>query len=140
MVRLLSDLQGVFKDDIAIDLGTATTLVWVPGKGVILDEPSVVAVSNKNGVRKVLAVGETAKSMLGRTPDDIATIRPLRDGVIADFIAAEEMLRQFISRAKRRMRFRRPRVLICVPASSTPVERRAVYESTLSAGARARLF
>jgi len=136
MVRLLSDLQGVFKDDIAIDLGTATTLVWVPGKGVILDEPSVVAVSNKNGVRKVLAVGETAKSMLGRTPDDIETIRPLRDGVIADFIAAEEMLRQFISRAKRRMRFRRPRVLICVPASSTPVERRAVYESTLSAGAR----
>jgi len=82
MVRLLSDLQGVFKDDIAIDLGTATTLVWVPGKGVILDEPSVVAVSNKNGVRKVLAVGETAKSMLGRTPDDIETIRPLRDGVI----------------------------------------------------------
>lgn len=133
---MFSDLSGVFSDDIAVDLGTANTLVFVPGKGVILDEPSVVAVKSKNGTREVLAVGETAKSMLGRTPDSIETIRPLRDGVIADFIAAEEMLRQFITRTKSRLKIRRPRVLVCVPASSTPVERRAVYESALSAGAR----
>ncbi len=127
-------------DDIAIDLGTATTLVWSPREGIVLDEPSVVAVQNVGGAREVLAVGEKAKLMLGRTPDTIETIKPLRDGVIADFVAAEEMIRQFIMRASTRMSMRRPRVLVCVPAGSTPVERRAVYESTLSAGARACLM
>ncbi len=125
-----------FSDDIAIDLGTANTLVHVAGRGVIIDEPSVVAVQNRGGVREVLAVGQKAKMMVGRTPEAIETIRPLRDGVIADFIATEAMLRQFIKRAKRKMGFRRPRILIGVPAGATPVERRAVYETAISAGAR----
>lgn len=125
-----------FSDDIAIDLGTANTLVYVAGRGVILDEPSVVAIKTRNGVREVLAVGQKAKMMLGRTPESIETIRPMRDGVIADFIATEEMLRQFIKRAKTMMSLRRPRILVCVPAGATPVERRAVYETALSAGAR----
>jgi rod shape-determining protein MreB and related proteins len=124
-----------FADDIAIDLGTANTLVHVVDRGVIIDEPSVVAVRTHNGTREVLAVGQKAKMMVGRTPESIETIRPLRDGVIADFIATEEMLRQFIKRAKTTMRFRRPRILICVPAGATPVERRAVYETAMSAGA-----
>jgi rod shape-determining protein MreB and related proteins len=124
-----------FADDIAIDLGTANTLVHVVDRGVIIDEPSVVAVRTRNGSREVLAVGQKAKMMVGRTPESIETIRPLRDGVIADFIATEEMLRQFIKRAKTTMRFRRPRILICVPAGATPVERRAVYETAMSAGA-----
>ena len=125
-----------FSDDIAIDLGTANTLVYVTGRGVILNEPSVVAIKTRNGVREVLAVGQKAKMMLGRTPESIETIRPMRDGVIADFIATEEMLRQFIKRAKTMFGFRRPRILVCVPAGATPVERRAVYETALSAGAR----
>jgi rod shape-determining protein MreB len=132
-------LQGVsrtFSDDIAIDLGTANTLVHVVGRGIIIDEPSVVAVQVRGGMREVLAVGLRAKSMLGRTPEPIELIRPMRDGVIADFIATEEMLRQFISRAKSMLGFRRPRILICVPAGATPVERRAVYETAVSAGAR----
>jgi rod shape-determining protein MreB and related proteins len=127
---------GVFSDDIAIDLGTANTLVHVAGRGVIIDEPSVVALVNKRGVREMLAVGQKAKQMLGRTPEGIETIRPLREGVIADFLATEEMLRQFIKRAKSSTGFRRPRILISVPAGATPVERRAVYETALSAGAR----
>ena len=126
-------------DDIAIDLGTANTLVHVVGRGVVIDEPSVVAVRARNGTREVLAVGQKAKSMVGRTPESIETIRPMRDGVIADFIATEEMLRQFIRRAKTMFGFRRPRILICVPAGATPVERRAVYETAVSAGAR-RVF
>jgi rod shape-determining protein MreB len=125
-----------FSDDIAIDLGTANTLVHVTQRGIIIDEPSVVAVKSRNGTREVLAVGQKAKMMVGRTPESIETIRPLRDGVIADFIATEEMLRQFIRRAKTMFGFRRPRILICVPAGATPVERRAVYETALSAGAR----
>ena len=125
-----------FSDDIAIDLGTANTLVYVTGRGVILNEPSVVAIKTRNGAREVLAVGQKAKMMLGRTPESIETIRPMRDGVIADFIATEEMLRQFIKRAKTMLGFRRPRILVCVPAGATPVERRAVYETALSAGAR----
>ena len=125
-----------FSDDIAIDLGTANTLVYVAGRGVILNEPSVVAIKTRNGTREVLAVGQKAKMMLGRTPESIETIRPMRDGVIADFIATEEMLRQFIKRAKTMLGFRRPRILVCVPAGATPVERRAVYETALSAGAR----
>lgn len=126
----------VFSDDIAIDLGTANTLVHVVGRGIIIDEPSVVALQNKHGVRELLAVGQKAKQMLGRTPEGIETIRPLREGVIADFLATEEMLRQFIKRAKSSTGFRRPRILISVPAGATPVERRAVYETALSAGAR----
>ncbi len=127
--------MSVFSDDIAIDLGTANTLVYVKGRGIILDEPSVVAIRTRGGVREVLAVGQKAKLMVGRTPESIETIRPLRDGVIADFIATEEMLRQFIKRAKSILGFRRPRILICVPAGATPVERRAVYETAMSAGA-----
>ncbi len=127
---------SAFSDDIAIDLGTANTLVYVVGKGVVIDEPSVVAVRAKGTMREVLAVGTKAKQMVGRTPESIETIRPMRDGVIADFIATEEMLRQFIKRTKSMLGFRRPRILICVPAGATPVERRAVYETALSAGAR----
>ena len=129
-------VSRAFSDDIAIDLGTANTLVYVAGRGVILNEPSVVAIKTRNGTREVLAVGQKAKMMLGRTPESIETIRPMRDGVIADFIATEEMLRQFIKRAKTMFGFRRPRILVCVPAGATPVERRAVYETALSAGAR----
>lgn len=128
--------RGALSDDIAIDLGTANTLVHVAGRGVILNEPSVVAIRSRNGVRDVIAVGDKAKQMLGRTPESIETIRPMRDGVIADFVATEEMLRQFIARAKSLIDFFRPRILICVPAGATPVERRAVYETALSAGAR----
>lgn len=133
---MLMGVSGVFSDDIAIDLGTANTLVHVVGRGIIIDEPSVVAIRSRGGTREVLAVGQKAKLMLGRTPESIETIRPLRDGVIADFIATEEMLRQFIRRAKSMLGFRRPRILICVPAGATPVERRAVYETAVSAGAR----
>ena len=133
---MLQGVTGAFSDDIAIDLGTANTLVHVVGRGIIIDEPSVVAIRSRNGTREVLAVGQKAKLMLGRTPESIETIRPLRDGVIADFIATEEMLRQFIKRAKSILGFRRPRILICVPAGATPVERRAVYETAVQAGAR----
>lgn len=128
--------SNVLSDNIAIDLGTANTLVYVEGRGVIINEPSVVAIRSRGGVRDVLAVGDKAKQMLGRTPESIETIRPLRDGVIADFIATEEMLRQFIRRTKSLVEFIRPRILVCVPAGATPVERRAVYETALSAGAR----
>jgi len=134
---MLTNVASVFSDDIAIDLGTANTLVYVLGRGIIIDEPSVVAIQNRSGIREVLAVGQKAKMMLGRTSGSIETIRPLRDGVIADFISTEEMLRQFIKRTKTRFGFRRPRILICVPAGATPVERRAVYETAVSAGARA---
>lgn len=129
-------VTGVFSDDIAIDLGTANTLVHVKGRGIVIDEPSVVALRTRGAAREVLAVGQTAKQMVGRTPETIETIRPLRDGVIADFVATEEMLRQFIARTKTMLGFRRPRILICVPAGATPVERRAVYETAVSAGAR----
>ena len=133
---MLPGVTTAFSDDIAIDLGTANTLVFVKGRGIIIDEPSVVAIRSKGGLREVMAVGDKAKQMVGRTPESIETIRPLRDGVIADFIATEEMLRQFIKRAKSMLGFRRPRILICVPAGATPVERRAVYETAVSAGAR----
>ena len=129
-------VSSVLSDDIAIDLGTANTLVHVAGRGIVIDEPSVVALRSRNGVREVLAVGTKAKMMLGRTPESIETIRPLRDGVIADFVATEEMIRQFIKRTKTMLGFVRPRILICVPAGATPVERRAVYETAMSAGAR----
>ena len=132
-------VSSVFSDDISIDLGTANTLVHVAGKGIVIDEPSVVAIRWRNGTREVLAVGTKAKAMLGRTPESMETIRPLRDGVIADFIATEQMLRYFIGRTRRTFDFRRPRIAICVPAGATPVERRAVYETAMSAGAR-RVF
>ncbi|HWV80904.1 MAG TPA: rod shape-determining protein [Hyphomicrobiaceae bacterium] len=127
---------GVFSDDIAIDLGTANTLVHVAGRGIIIDEPSVVAVRAKDVPRHVIAVGDAALTLKERSPDPIDLIHPLRDGVIADFIATEEMLRTFIARAKSKFGFRRPRILICVPAAATPVERRAVYETARAAGAR----
>jgi len=133
---MLTGVSRAFSDDIAIDLGTANTLVHVVGRGIIIDEPSVVAVQVRGGQRVMLAVGLKAKAMHGRTPEPVELVRPMRDGVIADFIATEEMLRQFISRAKTMLGFRRPRILVCVPAGATPVERRAVYETALSAGAR----
>ena len=136
VAAMITGVTRAFSDDIAIDLGTANTLVHVVGRGIIIDEPSVVAVQVRGGVREVLAVGLRAKAMHGRTPEPIEIVRPMRDGVIADFIATEEMLRQFISRAKTMLGFRRPRILICVPAGATPVERRAVYETAMSAGAR----
>ena len=135
-VMLGFGVSSVLSDDIAIDLGTANTLVHVAGRGIVIDEPSVVAIRSRGGVRDVLAVGHKAKMMVGRTPESIETIRPMRDGVIADFVATEEMLRQFIKRTKNMLEFIRPRILICVPAGATPVERRAVYETALSAGAR----
>ena len=133
---MLAGVSRVFSDDIAIDLGTANTLVHVVGRGIIIDEPSLVVVQNRGGVREMLAVGERARAMIGRTPEAVEAVRPLRDGVIADFVATEEMLRQFIRRAKSMLGFRKPRILICVPAGATPVERRAVYETAASAGAR----
>jgi rod shape-determining protein MreB len=135
--RMFSQVLGFVSRDMAIDLGTANTLVYVPGRGIVLDEPSVVAVTQaRDGERKVIAVGREAKTMLGRTPSKIETIQPLRDGVIADFAAAEEMIKHFIRRVQRRSLFSSPRIMICVPASATPVERRAVHEAGLSAGAR----
>lgn len=126
---------GLFSLDMAIDLGTANTLVYVPGRGIVLDEPSVVAISKQAHTNKVLAVGNDAKVMIGRTPADIVAIRPLKDGVIADFEVAEEMIKYFISKVHNRRMFLSPRIVICVPYSATPVERRAIRESALSAGA-----
>ena len=130
-------VTSAFSDDIAIDLGTANTLVHVVGRGIIIDEPSVVAVQVRGGHARG-AGGRPAgpRPCTGKTPEPIEIVRPMRDGVIADFIATEEMLRQFIQRAKTMLGFRRPRILICVPAGATPVERRAVYETAVSAGAR----
>ena len=133
---MFSRALGLVSGDMAIDLGTANTLVYVPGRGIVLDEPSVVAVTERAGERRVIAVGHEAKTMLGRTPSKIETIQPLRDGVIADFAAAEEMIKLFIRRVRKRRGFTGPRIMICVPASATPVERRAVHEAGLSAGAR----
>jgi len=129
-------LLGMMSADMAIDLGTANTLVYVKGRGVVLNEPSVVAIADVRGKKQVLAVGEEAKLMLGRTPANISTIRPLRDGVIADFEVAEEMIKYFIRKAQRRRRFASPLIIVCVPSSSTAVERRAIQESAESAGAR----
>ena len=135
---MFSRAWGFVSHDMAIDLGTANTLVYVPGRGIVLDEPSVVAVTTRrDGEREVIAVGHEAKTMLGRTPSKIETIQPLRDGVIADFNAAEEMIKHFIKKIHDNQWFRpSPRIMICVPASATPVERRAVHEAGLSAGAR----
>lgn len=133
---MLADVARTFSDDIAVDLGTVNTLVHVVGRGIIIDEPSVVAVRSRAGVRDIVAVGLRAKAMYGKTPEPLELLRPLRDGVIADFIATEEMLRQFIRRAKRLLGFRAPRILVCVPSGATPVERRAVYETSVALGAR----
>ncbi|MCK5800174.1 MAG: rod shape-determining protein, partial [Deltaproteobacteria bacterium] len=128
---------GLFSNDMAIDLGTATTLTYVKDRGIVAHEPSVVAVQkNGNGSSRVLAVGHEAKEMLGRTPGNIVAIRPMKDGVIADFEVTEAMLRYFITRAHKRKTLVRPRIIICVPSGITEVEKRAVRDSALAAGAR----
>lgn len=134
---LLDPVFGLFSSDLAIDLGTANTLVYMKGSGIVLSEPSVVAVrKDTRGISKVLAVGREAKMMLGRTPGNIEAIRPLKDGVIADFEITEAMLRHFIRKAHNRRTFVRPRIIVCVPSGITQVEKRAVRESAESAGAR----
>ena len=130
----LDQVMGVFANDVAIDLGTANTLVYLRGKGIVLNEPSVVAVDRTTN--KVIAVGKEAKSMLGRTPDEIHAVRPLKDGVIADFEKTEDLLREFIQKALRRRTWVRPRIIICVPSGITEVEKRAVQDSAQHAGAR----
>jgi rod shape-determining protein MreB len=134
-----ANLLGMLSADMAIDLGTANTLVYVKGRGIVLNEPSVVAIATVRGKKQVLAVGEEAKMMLGRTPGNIMAIRPLRDGVIADFEVAEEMIKHFIRKVHNRRSFASPQVIVCVPSGSTAVERRAIQESAESAGAR-RVF
>jgi rod shape-determining protein MreB len=130
-------LWGLFSTDLAIDLGTANTLVYVKGKGILFSEPSVVAIQmDSKGNKSVLAVGREAKEMLGRTPGNIFAIRPMKDGVIADFEITGEMIRYFIAKAHNRKTLLRPRVVISVPSGITPVEKRAVRESAQSAGAR----
>jgi rod shape-determining protein MreB len=136
---MFGNLFGFLSSDIAIDLGTANTLVYVKGRGIILNEPSVVAITTNRGKAQVLAVGDEAKLMLGRTPGNIQAIRPLRDGVIADFEVAEEMIKHFIRKVHNRRSFASPQVIICVPSGSTAVERRAIKEAAESAGAR-RVF
>src|SRR3990172_9324305 len=131
---LLSNILGWFSTDLAIDLGTANTLVYVRGKGIVCNEPSVVAIDKKTG--KVLAVGAEAKKMLGRTPGNIVAIRPMKDGVIADFDVAEKMLNHFITKAHNRKAFVSPRVIIGIPSRITQVEQRAVRDSAELAGAR----
>ena len=137
MSKILDSLLGVFSTDLAIDLGTANTCVYVKGHGLVLREPSVVAVKRDNrGNKVVLAVGHDAKRMLGRVPGNIEAIRPMKDGVIADFEVTEAMLRHFISKAHKSNHFVHPRLMICVPTGVTQVEKRAVKESAQSAGAR----
>ena len=136
---MLGRLLGLLSADMAIDLGTANTLVYVKGRGIVLNEPSVVAITDVRGKKHVLAVGDEAKMMLGRTPGNIHAIRPLRDGVIADFEIAEEMIKHFIRKVHNRRSFASPQVIVCVPSGSTAVERRAIQESAESAGAR-RVF
>ena len=130
----INSIMGWFSNDMAIDLGTANTLVYVKGKGIVCNEPSVVAISSKTG--KVLAVGSEAKRMLGRTPGNITTIRPIKDGVIADFDYTGEMLKYFIQRVHNRKSFMRPRIVIGVPSGITQVEQRAVKDAAISSGGR----
>ena len=136
---MFSGLLGMWSADMAIDLGTANTLVYVKSRGIVLDEPSVVAIAEVKGKKQVLAVGDEAKLMLGRTPGNIQAIRPLRDGVIADFEVAEEMIKHFIRKVYNRRSFASPQVIVCVASGSTAVERRAIQESAENAGAR-RVF
>ena len=134
---LFDFILGKFSNDLAIDLGTANTLVYVRGKGIVLNEPSVVAVHmNSKGEKKVLAVGTEAKKMIGRTPGNIVAIRPMRDGVIADFDITEAMLRHFILSVHNRRALVRPRIIVAIPSGITQVERRAVRETVESAGGR----
>ena len=133
---MFSRLLGFMSADMAIDLGTANTLVYVKGRGIVLAEPSVVAIAEVRGKKQVVAVGEEAKQMLGRTPGYITASRPLRDGVIADFEVAEEMIKHFIRKVHNRRSFASPLIIVCVPSGSTAVERRAIQESAESAGAR----
>jgi rod shape-determining protein MreB and related proteins len=136
---MLASLFGFVSSDLAIDLGTANTLIYARGQGIVLDEPSVVAIAEVKGRHQVLAVGEEAKLMLGRTPGNIEAIRPLRDGVIADFEVAEEMIKHFIRKVHNRRSFVSPQVIVCVPSGSTEVERRAIRESAEAAAPR-RVF
>jgi len=133
---MFNKVLGLFSSDLAIDLGTANTLVSIKGKGIIINEPSVVAIQEDRHKRKVLAVGQKAKEMVGKTPKNIIAIRPMRDGVIADFSVTEEMIRYFIQKVHNRQALIRPRIVICVPFGLTQVERKAVKESAMSAGAR----
>lgn len=133
---MFSNLLGLLSTDMAIDLGTANTLVYVKGQGIVLNEPSVVAIVTNDGKSTVLAVGQEAKEMLGRSPGNIEVIRPLRDGVIADFEVAEEMIKYFIKKVHNRRSFTSPIIIVCVPSGSTSVERRAIQESAERAGAR----
>ena len=133
---MFGGLFGMFSNDMAMDLGTANTLVYVKGKGIVLNEPSVVAYQTVTGKKQVKAVGEDAKLMLGRTPGSIQAIRPMRDGVIADFDVAEEMIKSFIKKANAGSLWPRPIVVVCVPFGATAVEERAIEQSVLSAGAR----
>ena len=133
---MFEKIKNIWSQDMAIDLGTANTLVVVKGQGVVLNEPSVVAIVENGGKKNVLAVGDEAKTMLGRTPGNISAIRPLRDGVIADFIVTEERIKHFIKKVHKGSSFANPRILICVPTGSTPVERKAIQDSALAAGAR----
>tara|TARA_B100000524_G_scaffold4026_1_gene2603 strand:+ start:88 stop:1116 length:1029 start_codon:yes stop_codon:yes gene_type:complete len=132
-------LYGMFSSDLAIDLGTANTLVYVRGKGIVVNEPSVVAMTTVRGKMQVLAVGDDAKQMLGKTPGNIKAIRPMSDGVIADFEVAEEMIKHFIKKVNSGSGLASPQVVICVPSGATAVERRAIQESAEAAGAR-RVF
>ncbi|GHU11070.1 rod shape-determining protein [Alphaproteobacteria bacterium] len=136
---MFSALRGLLSSDIGIDLGTANTLVYVRGKGILLNEPSVVALVESGGKKHVLAVGEEAKMMVGRTPGNITAIRPMKDGVIADFDVAEEMIKHFIRKVHNRRSFVSPQIVICIPRGATAVERRAIQESAEGAGAR-RVF
>ena len=134
---MLKNIRGLFSRDLSIDLGTANTLIYVRGEGIVLNEPSVVAIRQHNNTKLVAAVGADAKRMLGRTPGNITAIRPLKDGVIADFQVCEKMLKHFIAKVHQNSVIRpSPRVLICVPGNATAVERRAIKESAISAGAR----
>ena len=133
---MFSSLFGVISNDIAIDLGTANTLIYMKGKGIVLNEPSVVALRNVGGRKVVHAVGIEAKQMLGRTPGHMEAIRPMRDGVIADFEVAEEMIKYFIRKVHNRKGFVNPKVIVCVPSGATAVERRAINDSCLNASAR----
>nr|VFK37120.1 MAG: rod shape-determining protein MreB [Candidatus Kentron sp. SD]VFK41224.1 MAG: rod shape-determining protein MreB [Candidatus Kentron sp. SD]VFK78306.1 MAG: rod shape-determining protein MreB [Candidatus Kentron sp. SD] len=137
---MIRRLRGIFSNDLSIDLGTANTLIYVREKGIVLNEPSVVAIRHErgtNGTQSIAAVGEKAKQMLGRTPGHITAIRPLKDGVIAEFTVTEKMLQYFIRKVHENRIFRpSPRVLVCVPCGSTQVERRAIRESAMGAGAR----
>ena len=136
MIDVFDKFIGMFSNDLSIDLGTANTIVMLKGKGIVINEPSVVAIKHDRGKDKILAVGKEAKDMVGKTPGNIEAIRPMKDGVIADFNITEAMIRYFIEKVHNRKAFIRPRIVVCVPYGLTQVERKAVKESAMSAGAR----